>query len=350
MAAMAPRAGRLQATDRTGPRPVRRDQADALHVRAAPEHGREIAQADPDAGGPAAVRRARRPVAGARPAVRDGPRHLRLGRDGGLRAHAALREIPREGQRDVSGRRHGVLRRAPQIRRPAGRAARGAWGRAPAADSHRLLHGRRGHGFRRDAASRRQGARRGGLRPRRDLRREEEARELLGLAKISGGYAIAPDSIESGTIAMSMELMLASEHRARAATAGTGSVATRFAAAKQSEWDHVDAATVPQIRAHASATKRALSLDAALSPPAKRARTTASSRTKRLMRELAALKATPHSAFDVYPTEETWVIGRSSSKGPTASTKAERSLCPSSSPMTTQTSRRCCASSRRSAT
>ena len=132
---------------------------------------------------------------------------------------------------------------------------------------------------------------------------KKKPRELLGLAKISGGYAIAPDSIESGTIAMSMELMLASEHRARAATAGTGSVATRFAAAKQSEWDHVDAATVPQIRAHASATKRALSLDAALSPPAKRARTTASSRTKRLMRELAALKATPHSAFDVYPTE-----------------------------------------------
>ena len=131
---------------------------------------------------------------------------------------------------------------------------------------------------------------------------KNKPRELLGLAKISGGYAIAPQSIESGAIAMSMERMLASEHRAPATT-WTGSLAARFAAAKQSAWDRVDAATVPQIRAHASATKRALSLDAALSPPAKRARTTAASRTKRLMRELAALKATPHSAFDVYPTE-----------------------------------------------
>ena len=45
---------------------------------------------------------------------------------------------------------------------------------------------------------------------------ERKPRELLGLAKISGGYAIAPQSIESGAIAMSMELMLASEQRAPA--------------------------------------------------------------------------------------------------------------------------------------
>lgn len=127
--------------------------------------------------------------------------------------------------------------------------------------------------------------------------------ELLGLAKVSGGYAIAPDSLEDGFATMGMETMLSTRDRRPVEVNTRLSVPRRFAAAKKQAWDVVDGDTVPAIRQHDSLAKRATSLDDALAPPAKRARTTPSSHTKRLMRELTALKASPHPAIDVYPVD-----------------------------------------------
>ncbi|KAH8067381.1 hypothetical protein JL720_12419 [Aureococcus anophagefferens] len=116
------------------------------------------------------------------------------------------------------------------------------------------------------------------------------SRDLLSLAKLTGGYAIAPASLEDGLMGMQMETMLSTEKRAAASISSRGlSLQRRLTVAGTKAWDVVDGST---------------------------ATTAKSTRSKRLMRELGMLKNSPHESIDVYPCEDDLSFWKAVIEGP----------------------------------
>ncbi|KAH8076720.1 hypothetical protein JL721_744 [Aureococcus anophagefferens] len=147
------------------------------------------------------------------------------------------------------------------------------------------------------------------------------SRDLLSLAKLTGGYAVAPASLEDGLLCMQMETMLSTEKRAavRADQDSTQPLQRRLALAATQSWDVVDSSTVPEIRQHEALGKRATSVDALFYAPrmqAKQAKTAKSTRSKRLMRELRMINDSPHESIDVYPCEDDLSFWKAVIEGP----------------------------------